>query len=133
MAWTPPANWPTDFIPTQAFLEAQIRDNLLFLYGSAWIVPALSSGWQNFGGGHHWAAYKKVGTRVFLRGLIRFGPDNSTIFTLPLGYRPTAIELFYGAGSGGVVRVDVNPDGTVVAYNGGGTFLSLAGLSFDTV
>lgn len=108
-------------------------------------VPA-DSGWQNFPGAGGWTAYgnghrqpqiRRIGNQIFLRGLCGSAtnhPAGAVLGTMPVGWRPTQIELFEVQSSSGVgTRVDVNTDGTVVVVsqpiNTGG-WLSLAGLSY---
>lgn len=56
---------------------------------SGWIaVTSFGIGWENYGTPWAAAAYRKVGSRVFLRGLVRSGPVTTPIFNLAEGYRP---------------------------------------------
>src|SRR3546814_20327966 len=48
-----------------------------------WIVPALESGWVDFGDGFNTVGYYKQGGRVYLKGLITAGTIGWTAFTLP--------------------------------------------------
>lgn len=99
--------------------------------GEAWNTPTLQNSWVNFGSGHQTAAYYKDDAgRVHLRGLVKNG-NNAAIFTLPAGYRPSAIELFVCYAGGGTGRIDVGVDGTVTYITGSSNaFVSLAGMSF---
>jgi len=57
--------------------------------------PALQNGWVNFGSGQADAAFTKDATGVVhVRGVVKSGtvsPTTGTVFTLPVGFRPTAI------------------------------------------
>jgi hypothetical protein len=92
---------------------------------------------------------------VQLRGLIRNGTANTSMFTLPVGYRPPNGQLFTcianvqatwntGAASAGTAhthaatgppqvgsRVDILPAGTVAAASAGTGFIDLGGIQFS--
>lgn len=64
---------------------------------SAWITvgaagaPAFGAGWSNFGSGYNPAGFRRVGDMVQLRGTVNSaggGGTSTTIFTVPVGYRP---------------------------------------------
>lgn len=59
---------------------------------SGWIAPTLLNSWVNFGGGYSTVGYRKVGSLVTIRGLVKGGvtTDGTEIFTLPAGFRPPA-------------------------------------------
>jgi hypothetical protein len=108
--------------------------------------PGFQSGFSNYRSAHtaNWstaAFYKDPYGVVHLKGTVKSGSDimgGSPIFTLPSGYRPSAIErhaVFKNIGvfSEQVVFVDINPDGRVSV--GGGRYdngLSLDGITFRT-
>lgn len=113
-----------------------------------WTNAPLVNGWANLST-PPWrgAQYRKVGDIVYLRGLIsRVSPLTPitflTIFTLPVGFRPLADEIFSvnvgGATGYGeyVGRCDVLQSGTVsvvigVAAQNAHTYTSLAGVQFS--
>jgi hypothetical protein len=91
---------------------------------AAWTRVAGGIGFQNSWtdydttGSWHPAAYRKVGDRGEVRGLIKNGAANSVAFTLPVGYRPTQTLIFVGHGIWSssayvALRFDVGADGTV--------------------
>jgi len=97
--------------------------------------PAFQNSWVNFGGTTEVCSYwKDLSGTVHLQGLCKSGTvatgATGTIFTLPVTYRPTLAMTFVVISNGAIGRVDVNPDGTVVAYAGNNTYFSLCGLSF---
>ena len=97
--------------------------------------PVLQNGWQNFGGGYTPSGfYKDKENVVRFRGLIRSGSTTNTVvlFTLPVGYRPTAgISMFTVINGTGFGRIDVFPSGNVTLVNGiSNEYLSLDGISF---
>ena len=102
--------------------------------GSAWAAPTLTNSWVNFAAGVVSTAYRKVGDRVELRGAIKSGTLASPAFTLPDGYRPAGIEIFYVVADVGGARLDVNTAGEVIVrdYRSAGTnaMVTLSGVSF---
>ncbi len=71
----------------------------------AWIAPAFLNGWVNIGGVWAATAYRKAADgRIDIRGYVKTGTLTSAVFTLPVGYRPTA-QI--------VVPTVVNPPGSV--------------------
>lgn len=133
------AGTPGLFVASVARLAAEITRRLT---PEAWHVigaagePAFQNGWLNFGGTFDTAGYRKdpLG-RVHLKGKIKSGTGNTTIFTLPAGYQPAAGKIFSvvtASGAGHVAgRVDVYPDGRVVLLVGGNIALSLENVSFE--
>ena len=121
-------------------------DTGLVVYdGSAWAVPMVSTpwtevtvfenGWVNYHN-TYWntAAYRKVGDIVYLKGLVKDGTVDSTIFTMPEGYRPPKSHLFNGTSSNGTyTRIDVDTDGHVEMRSGANGWCSLDGLSFSVI
>lgn len=94
-----------------------------------WQTPTLLNGWVNFGAGYTQAAYRRVGNKVILRGLIKTG--SSIAFTLPVGYRPTALHHLSTVSYSGVATVNVYSDGTVNFGTGASTtWTSLDGVEF---
>ncbi|TDV47852.1 hypothetical protein [Actinophytocola oryzae] len=110
-----------------------------------WHTPsALSNGWVNYNAGYPQFGYTITEDGwVHLRGLIKSGVFDTTatkqIFTLPntpINYRPVTHHLFPAAvppaGNPPTGRIDVWPDGKVVAVHGTNGYLSLDGISFAT-
>ncbi len=97
-----------------------------------WIEPTLLNSWVNYGSTYATAAYTKLPSGlVLIRGLIRDGTyAGSTIFTLPVGFRPVDAHIFEQRSANGSHRIDVKGDGDVVATasGDGGTWVSLAGI-----
>ena len=106
------------------------------IVNEAYITPSLQNGWTNFStsGGYQGASYwKDKNGMVHLTGLIKGGTTtNATVlFTLPVGYRPSAQQIFLCHGSTKYVRVDVQANGNVIGNaNLDATWTSLAGISF---
>lgn len=105
-----------------------------------WQSPTLLNNWANFGGTFNSAGFwlDSVGV-VHFRGVIFGGVSNSQIFSLPIGYRPTATEAlmtwsFSSSMGYQVGRVDVSADGAVRCTVGSSTGVTgaffLDGLTF---
>lgn len=81
--------------------------------GNGWQNPTFNTGWTNHGAPWQNVQYKKVGDFVFLRGLTkRTSGSETTILTLPSGYRPPSSETF-------TVMTNGNADGRIDIYNTG--------------
>lgn len=87
--------------------------------------------WVNFGGTNESAQYMKdtMGF-VHLGGIVKTGTIGTSIFTLPVGYRPEEAKVFAVASNGAFGVCTVNPDGTVVASSGSNVYFSLSGITF---
>jgi hypothetical protein len=86
-----------------------------------WQTPTLNAGWTNFGGGFESAGYRKDAFgAVWVRGLLKSAAAGIA-FTLPAGYRPSALRMsstILNAGAGEVVaRLDVDASGNVALPN----------------
>lgn len=99
-----------------------------------WQAPALNAPWTNFGDAFANAAYRKDGSRVQLRGLVKGGTVGTAVLILPAGSRPPAQHVCLVASEVAVPRrVDVKVNGEVlVASQGAGNveWLSLDGIAF---
>ena len=93
--------------------------------GSGGVEPAFQNSWVNFGATTNSAAFKKIGSVVYLKGLVKSG--TSTIFTLPVGYRPAKFANHPTVDNGGGALVNITGAGVVSISNGvvGTTFVSL--------
>ena len=82
---------------------------------TSWQSITLENGWENYGAEYQSAQYKKVGNKVFLRGLIRNGSNGTTAFTLPSEYRPLAsLKLTTNTdNAGGTAVITITSSGTV--------------------
>jgi hypothetical protein len=105
------------------------------------------SDWNNltFGTGYEdgsfgaLAGYRKIGSVVYLRGVIaktsgNIEANDTPIGTLPSGYRPTAVQYFCCRSNGGnVITLQINSDGTssvgIGSYSSG-TYIALDGISY---
>lgn len=109
--------------------------------------PPYAAGWSRAATGYHHAGFHRAGAVVFLRGTVMHSTavPESTIFTLPAGWRPServylsTLGFVAAAGYYVRIRVDVLTSGDVryvwsghgtTSYNGGLLALALDGLSF---
>ena len=125
-------------IPPSNALPGDIYSNgRLVASDSGWIVPTLQSGWVNYDASYTPASYRKIGSMVYLRGMLRNGTlaNNSgttPIFTLPAGFRPSHRCLFSTrcSVSSPAGRTDVFPNGVVQAVEGANSWFSIDGVCF---
>ncbi len=98
---------------------------------AAWTNPVLLNSWVNYDATmYEPAGYYLDRKRVFIKGLIMNGVA-TTLFNLPIGFRPPLALLLPVITDGGLNRVSINNTGDVV-INAGGTngWVSLSNLSF---
>ena len=96
-------------------------------------APTLLNGWVNHGDGFAPVKYwKGPDNMVHITGLIKNGvtADNTIIFTLPIGYRPGAKELFTVTQNNVIGRIDIDHKGNVLVKKAGAGFTSLYDISF---
>jgi len=115
-----------------------VNDDLNALYGdTAWTAVTYSNSWVDYGTGHNATGFRKVGTRVVLRGAMKSGTINAAAFTLPAGYRPTAtveMAVYSNNGTGSTEAiVTITSAGVLTPTIGSNTFFSLEGVNFDTI
>jgi hypothetical protein len=81
--------------------------------------PAYQNGWY----GASYIQFIKLGTTVYLSGCADGGSENTVMFTLPTGYRPSVQKMYTRPNIVGETNIKVNTDGTV--------YVDEAGLSGD--
>ncbi|MBC1224977.1 hypothetical protein GNF10_16985 [Nostoc sp. UCD121] len=97
-----------------------------------WQTPTFQNNWVNYDNTYNPVGYFKDSLGiVHLRGLVRSGTNNTTIFTLPVGYRPSnrelqAIQTFNNT----IGRLDILTDGQVQVVLGNNGWVSLDGITF---
>lgn len=76
--------------------------------------------------------YKDSTGRVHLRGLVKNGSLGSEvcIATLPAGYRPDYRHIVAVQSANAIGRLDLDPNGRVVAYSGSNAWFSIDNVSF---
>ena len=94
---------------------------------------SFGTGWQNYASGYvNGTYYKDAFGIVHLEGLVyRASGTDSTIATLPAGYRPAASHLYGTVGDALFASVNINLSG-IIALNSGAavSYLSLSGFTF---
>lgn len=84
-------------------------------------VGSFSNGWVNFGGSTSPLAYRKgADGAVQVRGTVKSGTLNTTVFTLPAGYTPSATLTFPAVANNAFAQATVTSAG-VVAQSAAGS------------
>ena len=79
-----------------------------------WIEPTLLNGWVNNSSSEYPVSYMKDSLGfVHIRGTVKDGTPNATIFTLPVGYRPAKNVLFVGGWGNSARPVYIYSNGDV--------------------
>lgn len=97
--------------------------------------PAFQNNWVNYGSDLDVASfYKDALGWVRLKGMVKSGTANTTVFTLPPGYRPQVDVVFSVLSNDVIHRVTVTASGTVgpTAGLGSNASVSLSGITFPT-
>jgi hypothetical protein len=109
----PNGTWASEFA-TKAYVD-----------GSGWTTPSLLNSWTNYAGGYNNAGYRKVGTVVFIRGLVTGGALGTVVFTLPTGHRPSGRIILATQSNSALGRLDIAADGSVYAQAGTAGWFSI--------
>lgn len=130
---TPLIDFTQSGIAINAIYDSSRGGNLQVAQPS-WTAPSFSNSWVNYGSGFATCGYMKDSMGfVHLRGLVKDGSAmNTTIFTLPTGFRPTEQWIFGVASNNAYGEVRVASDGTVKAPQGATAWVSLDGIVFNT-
>lgn len=98
-----------------------------------WTTAILGNSWAEYSTSWGPPAYLKDSSgTVFIRGLVKSGTIGATIFTLPVGYRPThGRKLTMSISNNVYARLDITVDGTVIPVNGSNVWFSIS-CSFKT-
>lgn len=123
------------FIEGVKQLIAWLRAHSPQLIQEPYMALSLQNGWVNFGGEFQTAVYWRDSNGVVhLEGLIRNGTTTggTVVFTLPVGYRPAATQIFSVSSSGGTFQIRINSSGqgAVWVVTGNNGHLSLSGIVF---
>ena len=101
---------------------------------SGWQTPTLLNGFTNFNvasGTYQIARYRKINNVVYIEGFIKGGTNNQTIFTLPVGFRPSKRLVFSVLINNNTIgRIDIEANGNVIGVLTNTTWSSLSGISF---
>lgn len=113
----------------QAALVAQLAT------ATAWTAPTLATDWSDYSGSFTASGYRKDALGlVHLKGLVKKAvavatPD--TIFTLPVGYRPTTEKIFVVTSNLAFGEVRITTGGAVNVLTGHQNYVALDGIRFD--
>lgn len=131
MATTPKGIYFPEGKTTANFIEifsniAESVDAALdsFTYDSGWIDQLeFGNGWERYNSTSFRVSYRRLGKVVYHTGLIRYGTENTQLYRIPVGFRPTrGTEVFYCLTSASVdtansglkgTRINVSTDGRV--------------------
>lgn len=92
---------------------------------NVWTPATLLGSWGVFGGGYQGPEYRKVGDYVQIRGSIKAGTSSTTAFTLPVGLRPVANNVFSCTSGASQVAVEVTSAGAVIPRAAGDVHLGM--------
>lgn len=97
----------------------------------AWSGLTPGNGWANYGGTTYPALEytKSADGVVTMRGLVQNGAANTVIATLPVGYRPSARQIFTVPSNELYARVDILANGQISFQTGSSSWVAL-NLSF---
>lgn len=128
--WVPTAG---QVVPV-AWMTALTGNDEFFYGDTSWTaVGSFTNSWANFGAPYFAAAYRKVGTAVWLRGCVSSGTIGQAAFTLPSGYRPASTLQVPCASNGAYGSVQVNSAGVVTPNVGSNVSFFLDSVRFDTI
>jgi hypothetical protein len=98
-----------------------------------WSSCSLQNGWENFPGYGDLQFTMTPAKVVEVRGLVRYGSSNTTVCTLPNGFKPAATLVFPTLTDGGTygvsARVDIDNNGNINSKSIT-NWLSLSGIDF---
>lgn len=113
------------------FDELKTKTDYLSTPDSAWIAPTFTNSWVNYNATFNQAGYRKDAFGwVILRGLVRSGTANASIFTLPVGYRPEYQELISIQSNDTEARLDIATTGTITPSGASNAWVSLDNIRF---
>jgi hypothetical protein len=93
-------------------------------------APSLLNSWVDFGSGYSTSGYLKHNGVVYLKGVLKSGTVNTTFFTLPAGYRPSATLVFAVISNVAISQVNIDSSGNVTMVSGSNVSVSLDNIRF---
>lgn len=100
-----------------------------------WEKLSLLNGWENWGGTYPPAQYTKIGSHIYLQGLIKRGSGNNGYAgILPEGYRPSkSIKYIFTNNNDKFMSGYVEPNGNIAFANiTNNTWIDLSAINFFT-
>jgi len=115
-----------------AIANVAIVDGRRLYWNEPYITPTLINSWANFNATYSSAKYyKDIFNTVQLSGLVKGGANNSSAFTLPVGYRPLKTHSFASGYVGNLCEITVDTSGSVkIAYTSTPVYVSLENVRF---
>lgn len=97
-----------------------------------YITASYTNSWVDYNATTHNVAqyFKSLDGFVRIRGVVKSGSMNQSVFTLPTGYRPSKKMIFSVASNGAFGIVEIGTDGLVTPTIGNNTYVSLDGIAF---
>jgi hypothetical protein len=121
-------SFPTDVAAVSPVIQSSVGQEGWHLVGTSG-EPAFGAGFSNYAGETAAGFRKDPSGQVFLRGLVNApavaAGQTATVFTLPVGYRPTATIRAIAPGGGGTAFYRILTDGSIQLFNAAG-FTSVA-------
>ena len=106
-------------------------DGIIFPDKSAtWIAPTLTNAWVSYGASNTPGYYKDDDGVVHLRGLLKSGTIASSMFTLPIGYRPAKNIIRNTVSNAASGRLDITSAGLVIPQTGSNVWVSVDSVAF---
>jgi len=121
------------FTAGTALSAAKLTQIADLLYGTdGWVACTLVNSWVAYGSPRANPEYRIAGGVVHLRGMLKSGTWGATMFTLPVGARPTETRFLPTMSNGVLSALDVASNGEVKVAGGAGgsnAYVSLDGLT----
>lgn len=96
-----------------------------------WTTPTLLNSWTNFGAPYNAVGYYRDPFGIVrLRGVVKGGTIGTSIFVLPVGYRPANYELLSTVSNSAFGNLVIDSVGNVVPQVGSSTAFSLDNMTF---
>jgi hypothetical protein len=94
--------------------------------------PAFQNSWVNYDATTYSTCAFRIDEQgfVYLKGTVKSGAINTTIFTIPAGYRPSKILMIVVYGGAINSMIAVSPNGNVACGPNFNTFINLDGVTY---
>ncbi len=118
-----------NFEGIQGYLNKLAGETAQILAAPQWVSPTLGGGWA----ASRTVQYTKFAGVVYIRGqLSTLAASGTTLFTLPVGFRPGTVGRYLGStGSGSYPSaVVIDTTGVIQPFYSAGTTISFDGICF---
>jgi hypothetical protein len=92
---------------------------------SGWQTPTLLNSWVDFGPPYVTAQYRKIGKIVYVKGFVVNGTAGWAIFTLPVGFRPSATLRFPAIANSALGTIQIEATGNFTALTGSNVWFAM--------